>query len=79
MRKAIVAIGYANYVLDVDKAVQLIELLDEAELYEDEWGKEKTTHYIYEQDPRDLVRSLKIMPASFYRVAKMAGKPEKKR
>lgn len=79
MRKAIVSVGYNQYVLDVDKAVQLIELLDEAELYEDQWAKDQTHYHIYPQDARDLVRSLKIIPAAFYRVAKMAGKPENKR
>lgn len=79
MRKAIVAIGYTQYVLDIDKAVKLTELLEEAELYDEQWTDGKSSHYIYEQDSRDLVRTMKIIPQSFYRIGKMAGIPANKR
>jgi hypothetical protein len=41
MNKAIVQIGYNNYVLDTDKALKLLSLLEEAERYEHKWRNEK--------------------------------------
>jgi hypothetical protein len=41
MNKAIVQIGYNNYVLDTEKALKLLSLLEEAERYEHKWRKEE--------------------------------------
>lgn len=78
MRKATISIGYKEYVLEVDKALQVLEILSEAEVYENKWnGKDvPSTHHIYEQDPGEGTFSvLKIMPAALYKLAKLAGKP----
>jgi hypothetical protein len=40
MNKAIVQIGYNNYVLDTEKALKLLSLLEEAERYEHKWRKD---------------------------------------
>lgn len=80
MKKAIVQVGYTQFVLDTQKALALLELLAEAEVYEEKWRKQEdggTTHHVYPQDTNDGIRQLKVVPTAFYHMAKMAGKPEK--
>ena len=81
MNKAIVQIGYNNYVLDTEKAIKLLSILDGAERYETKWRNEKeggTTYHVWNPDdsPADGMRELKLMPEQLYRLAKLAGKPE---
>jgi hypothetical protein len=80
MKKAIVQVGYTNFLLDTPKALALLELLAEAELYEEKWRKQEeggTTYHIYPQDTNEGIRHLKVIPQAFYQMARMAGKPEK--
>jgi hypothetical protein len=77
-----VSVYYANYVLPAAKAVQLVNLLSKAEIYEDKYHPElkgehadKYTHHVYEHDK---LMTMKILPDAFYKMAKLAGKPEKK-
>lgn len=79
--KAIVQIGFTNYVLDVDKAVALTELLTDCEIYEEKWRKQEEggpTYHVYPQDSEKGMLTLKVIPKTFYNMAKMAGKPEDK-
>ena len=75
--KAIVNIGYKSYVMDAEKAVAMLSMLDQAEVYENKWESKTTAHYIYPQDSSDHVRELKLLPDALYRMAKLAGKPNK--
>jgi hypothetical protein len=79
--KAIVTLGgYNKYVLDVDKAMQLMEALSSVEKYEDVYHKAEeggTTHHIY-IDTESSVISVHLMTEALYQMAKLAGKPEKK-
>jgi len=80
MKKAIVQVGYTQFLLDTQKALTLLELLAEAELYEEKWRKKEeggTTYHVYSQDSNEGIRQLKVIPMAFYHMAKMAGKPEK--
>jgi len=80
MKKAIVQVGYTQFLLDTQKALTLLELLAEAELYEEKWRKKEeggTTYHVYSQDSNEGIRQLKVIPMAFYYMAKMAGKPEK--
>lgn len=77
--KATVQLGYAQYVLDIDKAITLLELLAQAEIYEEKWHKQEdggTTYHIFDQE-QEGVRQLKVLPTTFYNMAKLAGKPTK--
>lgn len=81
MNKAIVQIGYNNYVLDTEKAIKLLSILDGAERYETKWRNEKeggTTYHVWNpaESPADGMKELKLMPEQLYRLAKLAGKPE---
>ena len=77
--KTIVQIGYRSYVMDAEKALTLLGALDGAELYEAKYDhKTKTTSYfVYEQDTADNIREMKLLPESLYKLAKLAGKPNK--
>lgn len=78
MKKAIVRVGYSEYVMDTQKALTLLELLADAEVYESKWKKDTdTTHHIYPQDTHRTISEFKVIPTAFYHMAKMAGKPEK--
>lgn len=76
--KATISIGYRSYVMDVEKAVELLALLDGAEVFESKWASGGgSAYYVYPQDNNDCIREMKIIPDAIYRMAKLAGKPEK--
>lgn len=80
MKKAIVKIGYTDFVLDTAKALTMLELLADAEIYEEKWHKKEdggTTFHVYPQDTNEGLRQLRVIPTAFYHMAKMAGRPEK--
>ena len=80
MKKAIVSVGYHQFVMDTSNALAFLELLADAEMYEEKWHATAdggTTHHVYPQDTRDSVRQLQVVPTAFYHMAKMAGRPEK--
>jgi hypothetical protein len=74
--KAIVKVNYKDFVMDAEKALTMLSLLEEAEVYESKWDGKTSAHYIYNQDS-DSVRELRIIPDVLYRMAKLAGKPNK--
>jgi predicted DNA-binding ArsR family transcriptional regulator len=78
----VVELGYKNYIMGNKDAVALAELLSKAELYESIWirpedrnGGADHTYHIY---PNDQQVGMKLISDDFYRMAKLAGKPEKK-
>ena len=77
--KTIVQIGYTSYVMDAEKAIAVLEMLSGAEIYDSKWNSlsKNSTHYIYPQDDADFIRELKLLPDALYRMAKLAGKPNK--
>lgn len=80
--KAIVNIGYTRYVIDIDVAVQLVEILGNAELYREEWRSAEdggTVYNVWAQDPKKM-NELTITPLSHtsYEMYKLAGQPEGK-
>ena len=74
--KAIVQVGYKSYIMDAEKALAFLGMLDQAEIYESKWDGKTSAHYIYNQE-NDSVRELKLVPDALYRMAKLAGKPNK--
>lgn len=76
MKRAIVQVGYTQYVMDTEKAITLLGLLEQAEIYETKWvDKGANTHHIYEQD-NTAMKNMQLLPETLYRLAKLAGKPE---
>ena len=75
MAKVVVEMGWGkSFVLDSEKALTLLEILKDAEVFEEKYSA-KTVH-IYDNADRSL--SMKLLPDSIYRMAKLAGKPEEK-
>ena len=78
--KAIFRVGYTEYVLDTDKAVSIIELLEGAEIYESKYhvktdtSESYSTYHIYKDSGRDF--SLNVITDEKYKMYKLAGKPE---
>lgn len=78
--KAVLQLGYHSYVMDTAKAVAVLDLLGDAEIYEEKWQKKEdggTAYFIYPQDAENNITNLKILPPALYRMAKLAGKPQK--
>jgi hypothetical protein len=80
MSKVLIDIGYKKYVVEADEALKIAAMLSKAEQYEtryvkDDKGDGVSVHYIYPQD--DMRWLMEIMPDNIYRMAKLAGKPNK--
>lgn len=80
MSKAVVRIGHRDYVMAVEKALLVCEVLAEAELYESKWHKEVGTtpsHYTYHVYRRehDDKFNLEIIGERHYQMSKLAGAP----
>jgi hypothetical protein len=82
MAKITVQVGYQHFVMDGDKALALLDTLQDAELYEMKWRSEAeggTSHHIYPQNAVDGVgRKIEIgyLTDEQYRMYKLAGKPQ---
>lgn len=78
--KAIVRIGYDEYVMDIDKAITLLDSLAGAERYERVYhgDSKKHTHHVWDENPDECIREMKIIPENILRVARLAGKPVRK-
>ena len=77
MAKAIVNLHtYKPLVLDMEDAITLSRILGGAEVYEKKYNTNNASHYIYDNDTAD-VATINVIPDSLYRMAKLAGRPEK--
>ena len=76
-QKAVIQIGYREYVIDADKALTLLGLLEEAEMYQEKYQSGANTFHVY-QNEEPQTTHLKLLPKKLYDLAKLAGKPEEK-
>ena len=80
MAKVIVEFGYDKaFVMDADKALTLLDLLKDAEVYKEVWrssDKGGNSYHIFPQQ-KELC-SLKVLSSNMYSMAKLAGKPEER-
>lgn len=78
MAKVIVEFGYDRaFVMDADRALTLLDLLKDAEVYKEIYrAKERggNTYHVFPQQ-KELC-SLKVLSSNMYSLAKLAGKPE---
>jgi len=80
----ILSLGYVEYALSTKDAVTIMDILSNAERYEERYiskddknnttGDSYQTFHVYEND---TVFSAKVIPNEKYRMAKLAGKPIK--
>jgi hypothetical protein len=75
MAKVIVEFGYDKaFVMEADKALTLLDLLKDAEVYKENWKSGGNTFHIYPQE-KELC-SMKVLSSNMYSMARLAGKPE---
>ena len=81
MSKLIINLGYRSIVLDADKALTFIGLLDGAERYESKYHSAENgkpaynTHHIFPAEP-DSGFTMQMLTNESYQMYKLAGKPE---
>lgn len=79
MTKAVLQLGYDQYVLDAQDALKVYEIIAKAERYKSMYRSREeggSVHYVWDQGEEREMRDLRIMPDSLYRMAKLAGKPD---
>jgi hypothetical protein len=82
--KAIISVGYKDYVVDAEVALTIAKALSNAELYERKLkpegsrmkGEDSYLYYVYDQGITRTDFTIHYLPDSLYRMAKLAGKPE---
>jgi hypothetical protein len=80
----VVDLGYKKVVLNKERAMSLIEILETADIYEEVyWGETDrikmgmSDSYTYHVYANDTNFSMQIMNESKYQMAKLAGKPQR--
>jgi hypothetical protein len=80
MAKAILRIGYTDYVMDMADAVVVMEAFGKAEAFKsvsDYKSTPSTTSYhIWAPDPNHDQMTLQLLHDTTYKIAKLAGKPK---
>jgi len=79
----VIELGYKKYILSREKAMQLIECLESAEVYQTKYWEESkraalgmAESYTYHVYPSDDTFSMSVVTDSHYQMAKLAGKPQ---
>lgn len=81
MSKVVINLGYRSVVVDMEKALALAHLLEDAEIYESKYhsaenGKSSyNTHHIYPMS-QDTSFTMQLVTNESYNMYKLAGKPE---
>ena len=76
----VVRLGYSDLVMPIKDAVTLGEIMQRAEKYEKKYRKDEvtgTSDYTYHVWPSPEEINMKLISDDAYRLAKLAGKPEK--
>jgi len=76
MSKAVIRIGYDDYVIEADVAVMIAQTLANAERFKRQgYGKEATFHVWDNMDEKST--TVEFIPDTVYRMGKAAGQPDK--
>lgn len=81
MSKVVVNLGYRSVVVDMEKALAIAHLLEDAELYESKYhsaepGKSSyNTHHIYPMTQEHSF-TMQLITNESYSMYKLAGKPD---
>jgi hypothetical protein len=78
MAKIVVQVGYKSFVMEGDKALQLLDTLANAEIYESKYRSETeggTTYHIYPQESTSRIVEIGYLTDTQYNMYKLAGKP----
>jgi len=81
MSKAIVRVGYSEYVMNMADAVTIMEIMSKAENYKVarnyDTTPNTTSYHVWDQEVDHDQMNIQLLPDAVYRVAKLAGKPIK--
>lgn len=79
MPKAILRVGYTEYVMDLQQAITVAECIANSEQYTHEYRPEgKSTHHIFQSDKKPEDCTIRVLTDAFYTMAKLAGQPAEK-
>jgi len=70
-----------KFIVKSADALKIIEILEKAEVYDEKWRKDEdggTLYYVWPASTEELP-TLKIVGDDLYRMAKLAGKPQKEK
>ena len=72
----VLSLGYDEYVMSAENALTIVNILNRAERYKENYRSGGgTTYHIWENEaPYSL--TMKVIAMGHYRIAKAAGKPE---
>lgn len=74
--KAVIRIGYQDYIMGAEQAMQIAKLMMSAERYMKKgWGDE-ATYYVWADDA-PATQELTVVSDDLYTMAKLAGAPPK--
>jgi len=82
MNKAIVKVGYKEYIVDADKALAIADALADAEIYEACWHRPADgrdafyTYHVYARE-HDEKFQIDVISTAHYNMSKVAGRPGK--
>ena len=77
--KLVLSFGYTKYVVDADKGLIIMQALQGAEKYEEFYKDGNTSRHIYDDLENGGVNlTATLLTDSFYKMAKLAGKPDRK-
>ena len=76
MDKAIVRVGYTDYIIPTKDALELARILNSAERYETKGYGEERTYYVW-SDNKPAINGFEFITDGIYRMAKVAGQPTK--
>lgn len=83
MSKVIVNLGYRSIVVDIEKAIALAELMQDAEMYQSKYhsaadgNPSYNTYHVYPAEP-DSGFTMQMITNESYNLYKLAGKPEER-
>jgi hypothetical protein len=66
-----------SFVVDVDVAVKVMNLLSDCEVYETQWHSETKAYTKHVYTPDESPVRLALIPNGMYAMCKAAGKPER--
>lgn len=80
MSKVLLSLYGRKCVLDHEKAMKVLDLLYDAEIFETKWRKDQDdTYHVYTQNPDEILHNtitISPLPLELYEIAKLAGRPD---
>jgi hypothetical protein len=76
MTKVIMNLGYNEYILGIQDAVTVMEIMTKAEKYKAKYTSGDYTHHVWDNQEDNPITFIKPINENLYRTAKLAGEPK---